>query len=205
MADRDPFPALLEEDVDPDPIVQFERWFEAARASGIQLPETMLLATATRDGVPSARAVLLKGIEDGGFVFFTNYESRKARDLDENPRAALTFLWGPLGRQVRVEGGVERVPRDASEAYFRTRPLGSRLGAWASPQSAVIEDRGQLESGVAGAAARFGDEIPLPPFWGGYRVVPDALEFWQHRSDRLHDRLRYRRIEGGWSLERLAP
>jgi pyridoxamine 5'-phosphate oxidase len=196
-------PTLDEADL---PTEQFARWFEEARAAGIRLPETMILATATKDGAPSARAVLLKGVEGGGLVFFTNHRSRKARELAENPRASLVFLWDAFGRQVRLEGGVERVSERESEAYFRTRPLGSRIGAWASPQSEVLGSRAELEARVAEAEARFADgDVPLPPFWGGYRLVPTVVEFWQHRESRLHDRLRYRRDGESWIVERLAP
>jgi pyridoxamine 5'-phosphate oxidase len=201
--------ALLEDDLLPDPVEQFRTWFSAAAGkSGIELPETMVLATATADGAPSARAVLLKGVDERGFVFFTNYESRKARELAENPRAALVFLWGPLGRQVRVEGDVARLPAAESEAYFRTRPFGSRVGASASPQSAVVPSREAFEARVAELTAKYAgreDELPLPPTWGGFRIAPTSIEFWQRRDDRLHDRLRYRRADGGWIVERLAP
>ena len=163
----------------------------------------MALATATPDGRPSARMVLLKGADGRGFAFHTNSESRKGEELAENPRAALLFHWQPLGRQVRVEGSVERVPDDESAAYFRTRPLGSRLAAWASPQSRPLADRAELERLYAEAPARHGDEPPLPPHWGGYRLLPDAYEFWQHGDDRLHDRVRYERDAVGWSRTRL--
>jgi pyridoxamine 5'-phosphate oxidase len=198
---------LHEADVDPDPIRQFQAWFEEAKRTTITLPEAMTLATATADAVPSARLVLLKRVDQDGFVFFTNHGSRKARELSENPRAALVLYWDPLGRQVRVEGRVERVPEDESAAYFATRPRAARLSAWASKQSEPVEGRGVLEAEVARLAGEFGDDdIPLPPFWGGYRVVPDLVEFWQHREDRLHDRLRYRReAGGGWVVERLSP
>jgi pyridoxamine 5'-phosphate oxidase len=200
--------ALSELDVARDPVAQFRRWFAEAGDAGERLPETVVLATATPDGVPSARAVLLKGVDERGFVIFTNQESRKGRELDANPRAALVFLWPTLGRQVRVEGTVERVGREEVDAYFATRPRGSQVGAWASPQSTVIPDRAALEALVAETERRFGegrDRVPAPPFWGGYRVRPEAVEFWQHRDDRLHDRIRYRRERGGWLLERLAP
>jgi pyridoxamine 5'-phosphate oxidase len=166
----------------------------------------MILATAAGDGRPSARAVLLKGVDERGFVFFTNYESRKGRELVENPRAALVFLWDALGRQVRVEGAVERTARAESEAYFSTRPLGSRLGAWASRQSEPLAGREELERRVEELAARHGaGEVPLPPSWGGLRLAPDAIEFWQHRDDRLHDRFLYRREGGAWRILRLSP
>lgn len=195
-----------EQDLAADPVEQFRRWFAEAGEAGERLPETVVLATATADGVPSARAVLLKGVDARGFVVFTNHESRKGRELDANPHAALVFLWPTLGRQVRVEGSVERTGRDEVEDYFATRPRGSRLGAWASPQSTVIPSREALDALVAAAEERFADaEIQAPPFWGGYRVRPEAVEFWQHQDDRLHDRLRYRRDGDGWTVERLAP
>ena len=174
-------------------------------AAAVDMPEATALATATPDGRPSVRMVLLKGADERGFAFFTNYESRKGRELADNPRAALLFHWQPLGRQVRVEGGVERVDAAESEAYFRTRPLGSRLAAWASPQSRPLADRAELERLYADAAERFGEDVPLPPNWGGFRLVPDVYEFWQHGDDRLHDRVRYERDATGWSRTRLAP
>jgi pyridoxamine 5'-phosphate oxidase len=191
-------------DLDPDPLRQFERWFEDARA-GIPVPEAVALATATPDGRPSARMVLLKGADGRGFSFYTNSESRKGRELEENPRAALLFHWQPLGRQVRIEGSVERVPDDEAAAYFRTRPLGSRLAAWASPQSRPLADRAELERLYAEASSRHAGEPQLPPHWGGYRLLPDAYEFWEHGDDRLHDRVRYERDAVGWSRTRLAP
>jgi pyridoxamine 5'-phosphate oxidase len=198
--------ALREEDVDADPLRQFRRWFEQAGREGVRAPEAAALATATRDGAPSVRMVLVKSFDADGFVFYTGIESRKGRELRENPRAALLFLWDPLGRQVRVEGPVERLTRDESEAYFGTRPLGARLSAWASPQSEVVESRAWLEARVAELSSQFeGREPTLPPAWGGYRLAPATYELWQHREDRLHDRLRYRREDGGWLIERLAP
>jgi pyridoxamine 5'-phosphate oxidase len=198
---------LREQDVDPDPIVQFQRWFADAQASGELLPEAMALATASRSGTPSARMVLLKGVDPRGFVFFTNYESQKARDLQENPEAALVFYWGKLGWQVRISGHVSRVTPGESDAYFRLRPLESRLSAAASPQSAVIASRAELEARAAGLRRRHADgEIPRPDFWGGYRLAPESIEFLGHRENRLHDRLRYtRQPDATWRIERLAP
>jgi pyridoxamine 5'-phosphate oxidase len=193
-------------DLDPDPLRQFHVWFEAARDAGIEVPEAMALATSTPDGRPSARMVLLKGADDRGFAFFTNRESRKGGELAANPHAALLFHWRPLGRQVRIEGRVEPISDEESETYFDTRPLPSRIAAWASPQSRPLTDRAELERLYAETAARFPDaHVPLPPHWGGYRVVPDTYEFWQHGDDRLHDRLRYERHGDGWRRFRLAP
>jgi pyridoxamine 5'-phosphate oxidase len=194
-------------DLLPDPLAQFARWLEDAREGGVELPEAMTLATADAAGLPSARTVLLKSVGADGFRFFTNTESRKARELAENRDAALVFHW-PLDprRQVTVSGTVEPLPRDESEAYFRTRPLGSRLGAWASRQSEVVPDRRALERAFAEAEAAYGDDPPLPPWWGGYLLRPRRLEFWQNRPNRLHDRFRYTLGSGGsWALERLAP
>ena len=194
-----------EHDLDPDPLRQFERWFAEASGAGLEVPEAMALATATPAGRPSARMVLLKGADERGFAFFTGYESRKGRELAANPHAALLFHWQPLGRQLRVEGRVERLPTAESEAYFRTRPLGSRLAAWASPQSRPLADRAELERLYEDARNRFGEHVPLPAHWGGFRLVPDAYEFWQHGDDRLHDRIRYELAAAGWSRLRLAP
>ena len=194
-------------DLLPDPLAQFARWLEEAQAGGLELPEAMTLATADGGGRPSARTVLLKGVDEDGFRFFTNTESRKGRELAENPQAALVFHW-PLEprRQVTVTGTVEPLPREETEAYFRTRPLGSRLGAWASRQSTVVPDREPLERAFAEAEAAYGDDPPLPPWWGGYLLRPDRLELWQNRPNRLHDRFRYSRgSDGAWMLERLAP
>ncbi len=200
-------PPLLESEADGDPLRQFGAWFEEARARGERVAEAVAAATASRDGLPSARMVLLKRFDADGFVFHTNYESRKARELEENPRAALLFHWSALGRQVRIEGAVERTSRDESEAYFRTRPRGGQIAAWASPQSRPIASRAELDDAVAAAVTQFvGSDVPLPPGWGGYRLRPESYEFWQHRDDRLHDRLRYVRDAGGaWRVERLAP
>ncbi|MDQ3854889.1 MAG: pyridoxamine 5'-phosphate oxidase [Chloroflexota bacterium] len=197
---------LLESDVDPDPFVQFGRWLDDAVAAGIPEPTAMTLATATRDGRPSARVVLLKGFDPQGFVFYTNRQSRKGCELAENPRAALVFLWKELGRQVRIEGAVELTTDAESDAYFASRPLGSRIGAIASRQSGVLPDRETLERRVEALTGELsGREPPRPPHWGGYRVVAHELEFWQHQPNRLHDRVRYRREGDRWVLERLSP
>ena len=190
-----------ERELDADPVAQLHAWLDDARAAGIELPEAMTLATATADGAPSGRMVLLKDAGERGLSFFTNYESRKGVELAENPRAALVLYWHALGRQVRVEGTVERLPSAESDEYFASRPPGSRRSAAVSPQSQVIDSRKELER----AAAALGDDVPRPPGWGGYLLVPSLWEFWQHRVDRLHDRFRYRSGEGGWVVERLAP
>lgn len=191
---------------DQDPIELFDLWFQAARRAGVLLPEAMSLATCSGDGRPAARMLLLKGFGAEGFVFYTNYESRKARELSHNPYAAMVFHWAVLQRQVRVEGAVERLSREASYAYFRTRPRGSRVGAWASHQSAVLKGRSELEERVRHYEREFeGRDIPLPPYWGGYRLIPERIEFWQGRVNRLHERLAFMREDGGWRAERLYP
>jgi pyridoxamine 5'-phosphate oxidase len=199
---------LSESDLATDWVGQFARWFDQATGSGLLVePNAMVLATATPDGRPSARTVLLKGYDAAGFVFFTNYDSRKGRELAANPHAALVFPWYPLSRQVVVAGRVSRVSRAETAEYFASRPRGSQLGAWASPQSTVLPGREPLEAAYDQLAERWpdGTEIPPPEHWGGLRLEPDTVEFWQGRPDRLHDRLRYRRVPGGWAVERLAP
>jgi len=193
-------------DVDPDPVLQFRRWYADAVSAELLEPNAMTLATSTLEGRPSARVVLLKDVEPAGFVFFTDYRSRKASELDRNGHAALVFPWKEVERQVRIEGTVVRTDAATSKAYFQTRPLGARIGAWSSRQSAVIPGRAWLDAEVKKTAARFpGEDVPLPPHWGGYRLTPDAVEFWQGRPNRLHDRILYRREGERWVIERLAP
>jgi pyridoxamine 5'-phosphate oxidase len=203
----DPSQPLREEDVDPDPVRQFTAWFEQAASAGVSQPEAAALATAATDAAPSVRMVLVKRAGDDGFVFFTNYESRKGGELSANPRAALLFHWEPFGRQVRIEGRVAPTTREESEAYARSRPRGSQLSALASPQSRAVESREFLERRVVELDERHaGVAVPLPPYWGGFRLTPERFEFWQHRDNRLHDRLRYTPgSEGSWRIERLAP
>lgn len=193
-------------DVHHDPVVQFHAWFQNAIDAGLHEPNAMILATAATDGKPSARTVLLKGYDERGFVFYTNYEGRKAGELETNPECALLFYWGELGRQVRIEGTVSRISEQESDSYFASRPRGSRLGAWASQQSRPVKDRSVLEERVLRLETEYeGREIPRPSFWGGYRVEPETIEFWQGREDRLHDRLVYRREDAAWRIERLQP
>jgi len=189
-----------------DPLELCEHWFAEAKRAGVEVPEAMTLATATGGGVPSARMVLLKGADEDGFVFYTGYGSRKSEELEQNPRAALVFYWRPLGRQVRVEGSVERVSEPESAAYFATRPRGSQLAAWASQQSRPLGSREELDRRYAELEREYeGRDVPLPPHWGGYRLHPEAIEFWEHRENRLHDRVRYTRAREGWKAERLSP
>jgi pyridoxamine 5'-phosphate oxidase len=199
--------ALREQDADPSPFMQFRRWFEEAGAAGVRAPEAAAVATASASGAPSVRMVLVKEADESGFVFYTNYASRKAAELTANAFASLLFYWDPLGRQVRIEGPVRRTGAEESAAYVRTRPRASQVSALASPQSSVISSREWLESQVADLTARYdAAELPVPAGWGGFRLTPRLFEFWQHREDRLHDRLRYTlQDDGGWRIERLAP
>jgi len=196
---------LAEADAAPDPLLQFERWFKDALTAGLPLANAMTLATVTREGAPDARVVLLKGVDDGAFVFYTNYESRKGRQLAARPAACLVFLWTQLERQIRIEGKVAKVSEKESEAYFLSRPVGARLSARASAQSEVVSGREVLEAAAKTEKARHGDNPPRPAHWGGYRVIPERIEFWQGRENRLHDRLLYTSLQGTWKIERLAP
>ena len=197
---------LRRADLDPNPIAQFRQWFADAGAARVPLANAIALATADAHGAPSVRHVLLRGVQDDGFAFFTNFESRKGRELAENPNGAFTVLWRELDRQITVRGDVERLPTDESDAYFASRPREAQLGAWASRQSEPLRDRDELEQRLAEATARFdGQDVARPPFWGGFLLVPDTIEFWQGRRFRLHDRFRYTRDGEGWRLERLSP
>ncbi len=206
MSDEPHAQPLRRGDLDPDPLRQFHAWYEAAGAACAARPDAVALATATSDGRPSVRFVLLKSADENGFLFYTGYQSRKGIELQANPRAALCFYWHELGRQVRVEGGIARVPIDESEAYFASRPYGAQLSASASRQSEVVSGRRELEETVEALKARYGEGVvPRPEIWGGFALVPEVYEFWQHREDRLHDRFRYRREGDGWAIERLSP
>ena len=198
---------LTEKDLARDPFRQFDKWFGEAEAAKLPEPNAMVLATASRDGRPAARVMLLKGLDGRGFVFYTNYESRKGRELESNPRATLLFPWIALERQVTVEGSISRVTREESETYFHSRPRTSQLGAWASQQSSIVAGRAVLEESLKAVEKKYsGQEVPLPPYWGGFRLIPDVVEFWQGRRSRLHDRLRYRRLaDGTWTIERVSP
>ena len=198
---------LREADADRDPIVQVQRWIDEARSAGVDGWDSMVVATADADAVPSARFVLLRGVDERGFRFYTNYDSEKGRELAVNPRVALLLHWHSEGRQVRVAGDVTRLTREESVEYWRNRPRESQMSAWASRQSEPVADRAMLERAVAEVRERFDDvdDVPLPPFWGGFLVTPREIELWQHRDDRLHDRLRYRRTDLGWTMERLQP
>lgn len=197
---------LRRADLDADAISQFQKWFAQAMQAEIVEPNAMTLATVAADGQPSTRIVLLKGVDQRGFSFFTNYESRKGRELADNPKASLTFFWAGLERQVSVGGTVSRLSREESEAYFAVRPLGSQRGAWVSRQSTVVANREYLEKRLAEVETEFGDKVPMPQYWGGYVLSPSSMEFWQGRPNRLHDRFRYKRQDGGaWLIERLSP
>ena len=197
--------SLEENDAYDDAIQQFSYWWKEAVNSEIEEVNAMTLATATTAGIPSARIVLLKDYDEKGFVFFTNYQSHKGKELEENPKAAIVFFWKELERQIRIEGEIEKIESEESDAYFNSRPLGSKVGAWASPQSAVIKSRDIIDKNISDFQAKFGDKIPRPAHWGGYRLKPAIIEFWQGRSNRLHDRLQYTKQTDGWKIERLAP
>lgn len=192
-------------DVDPDPIRQFTTWLDQALDAKLPEPNAMTVSTVDADGRPASRILLIKGVDERGFVFYTNYESRKGHELAANPYTSLLFYWIELERQVRIDGRVEKTSAEESDAYFASRPLGSRIGAWVSHQSEVIENRAALEAREREISAKYGENPPRPPHWGGYRVVPDTVEFWQGRPSRLHDRIHYTRADGGWKIDRLSP
>ena len=198
---------LTESDLDPNPFTQFQHWYEEAVAADVIEPNAMTVATATRDGIPSARTILLKGFDERGFTFYTNYESQKGKELAENPNAALVFYWATFERQIRITGVINKISPEESEAYFKSRPMGAQLGAWVSLQSQVIPNREVLEERLTELMNEFADtdNVPMPPYWGGYCLVPSAIEFWQGRVNRLHDRFRYTRQENEWLIERLSP
>ena len=197
---------LTEEEAGTDPFALFDRWFRDARQAGLYLPESIAVATSTADGKPSVRQLLLKAFDDRGFVFYTNYDSRKGAEIEENPFAALAVHWPILQRQVRINGTVEKTSAEESRAYFDSRPRGSRIGAWASDQSSVVGSRNELERKFKETQERFpSGDVPLPPFWGGYRLIPETIEFWQGRVNRMHDRLRFTRASDGWTIDRLCP
>jgi pyridoxamine 5'-phosphate oxidase len=197
---------LLETDVHPDPFRQFSVWFDQASKSGILEPNAMSHATVSPDGQPSIRIVLLKGVDEHGFIFFTNYESRKGRDMEMNPKSSLLFFWGELERQVRIDGVIEKISKASSKAYFDSRPEGSRIGAWSSNQSEIVDSRDTLEQRFEENMKLYaGNDIPMPDYWGGYRLVPSMIEFWQGRGSRMHDRIRYRLIDAQWNIDRLSP
>jgi pyridoxamine 5'-phosphate oxidase len=196
---------LLESNIDKNPFVQFKLWFEEVAESDIIEPNAMTIATATKDGIPSVRVVLLKEFDETGFTFFTNYKSRKGKELEENPNAALLFWWGLFERQIRIEGKIEKISRENSDAYFNVRPLKSRLGALTSNQSVIIENRQVLENKFSELEKKYGDNPPMPENWGGYKLIPSKFEFWQGRRDRLHDRIVYERIDNDWKIYRLSP
>ena len=199
------FAGLRRTDLHPDPLQQFKNWFQAAIAAGVPEPNAMTLSTVDSDGQPSSRIVLLKDIDSRGFTFYTNYNSRKGRELAQNPKAALTMFWPGLERQVCVRGACEKLSREESEAYFKSRPIGNRLGAWASDQSSPVADRDFLEKKFSEVAARLGENPPLPDYWGGYVLLPRTVDFWQGRPSRLHDRFLYTRVGDGWKIDRLSP
>lgn len=197
--------SLTVKNVNKNPFKQFEKWFAEVLKSGFLEPNAMTVATSSLEGKPSARILLLKGIDENGFMFYSNYKSRKGKDLEENPYASLLFYWDKLERQVRIEGKVEKLTKEESESYYNTRPYKSRVGAWASNQSSIIEDRNVIIKDFLKYMLKFKTHVPLPPSWGGYRLIPDNFEFWQGRPNRLHDRIRYKKQKSGWKIERLAP